>query len=130
MANIRKLRPLSDTRGTAFLDFSLVLPLLLILTLGVMDFGRLFWTKMTMSRAASAAARCFAMNSNTCPSADTAQTYASQQAWGTSNVTFNAATAACGAQVTATYNFTFIVPWWPGANPLALSTTTCYPRQY
>ena len=130
MAQIRKFRFFSDNDGSALLEFSLVAPLLLMLTFGVMDFGRLFWTKMTMNRAASAAARCFALNNNTCPSTGTAQVYALQQAWGISNVTFTGATAACGAQVTASYNFTFVLPWWPGSNPLALSATACYPRQY
>ncbi len=127
---MRKFRFLSETRGSAFLEFSLALPVLLMLTFGTLDFGRLFWIKMTMNRTASAAARCFALNKNTCPSVGTAETYALQQIWGVSNVTFAAAAAACGAQVTASYDFIFVVPWWPGASTLALSATACYPRQY
>ena len=36
----------------ALVEFALVLPILLLLILGVMDFGRLFYTKMVLTNAA------------------------------------------------------------------------------
>ncbi len=129
MAKIRKSGLLLDNDGSAMIEFVLVLPALLMLTFAIMDFGRLFFVKTTLNRAASDAARCLALNNNACPTAANAQTYAAQQAWGLSGVTFTATLPACGAQVAAAYSFEFVIPYWSGTNPLPLSATACYPSQ-
>ena len=41
-----------NPKAQAALEFALVLPILLLLILGVMDFGRLFYTKMILTNAA------------------------------------------------------------------------------
>jgi Flp pilus assembly protein TadG len=43
--------------GNAMVEFALVLPLFLLLTFGVLDFGRLFWTQETLSYALREAGR-------------------------------------------------------------------------
>ena len=40
------------SRGQSLLEFALVLPLLLVLVLGAMDFGRMFYTKIVLTNAA------------------------------------------------------------------------------
>lgn len=45
-------RPTSKNPGQALVEFALILPLLLLLTLGVMDIGRLFSTKIVLTNAA------------------------------------------------------------------------------
>lgn len=42
----------SDSPAQSLVEFALVLPILLLLILGVMDFGRMFYTKMVLTNAA------------------------------------------------------------------------------
>jgi Flp pilus assembly protein TadG len=139
MAQIRKSQAASHSDGTVAIEYGLILPAMLLFTLGIMDTGRLLWTYITLSRAAEAAARCGAVNTTTCPAASI-PAYAVTQAWGINDVTaadFTATTPACGVQVAATYTFTFITPWFPsfsasapfGAPTMTLNATACYPKQ-
>jgi hypothetical protein len=100
--------------------------------------GRLFWTYTTLTRATEAAARCGAIDTTTCATASSVQTYAVQQAWGINDVTsstFTVTNPGCGVQVEATYMFQSIIPWFDplqpfgNANTLTLNTTACYPSQ-
>lgn len=125
--------------GTIAIEYGLILPVLLLLTLGIMDIGRLLWTYITLTRATEAAARCAAVNTTLCGTSSAVQDYAVQQAWGLNDVTaaqIAVMDASCGKQVTATYNFKFIIPWPGTASPLGssnaitLSATACYPPQF
>lgn len=51
-------------RGQALVEFALVLPLLLLLILGAMDFARMFSTKITLTNAAREGAYYMAYNYN------------------------------------------------------------------
>lgn len=53
-------------RGSAFVEFALVSPLLLLLMFGVLDFGRLFFTELTIQHALREAGR-FAVTGNHLP---------------------------------------------------------------
>jgi Flp pilus assembly protein TadG len=118
--------------GTTVIEFAMLLPVLLLMLLGVIEFGRLMWTQASLQAAVEAAARCLAVTSSQC--SNPAQYVDSQLAnYGSSvqpAVTPTAApsspNANCGYQVTATYNFTFIVanlfPWTP-----TLNAQSCYP---
>ncbi len=46
-----------DARGSAAVEFALVLPLLLILLLGTVEFGNLFFQRLEISQAAMSGAR-------------------------------------------------------------------------
>jgi Flp pilus assembly protein TadG len=139
MAQIRKPQAASHSDGTVAIEYGLILPAMLLFTLGIMDTGRLLWTYVTLTRATEAAARCGAVNTTTCPTASI-PAYAVTQAWGINDVTaadFTATTPACGVQVQATYTFQFITPWFPsfgasapfGAPTMTLNATSCYPIQ-
>ena len=143
MAPIQKGRAASQRDGTVGIEFGLILPLLLILTLGIIDFGRVLWTYTTLTRATQAAARCGALSANNatpstiCPNV---ANYAVTQAWGINgpggitSAAFTVTTQTCGEQVSASYDFQFIIPWFPqfGGSPLGTQTLTaiaCYPLQ-
>jgi len=137
MARPRILSATVGTAGTVAIEYGVVLPVLLLFTLGIMDAGRLLWTDITLSRAAEAAARCGAVNTATCPAASI-PAYAAGQAWGVSGVTaanFTTSTPACGVQVVGSYVYTFFVPWFPqfssaapfGGATVTLTATACYP---
>jgi Flp pilus assembly protein TadG len=48
-------------RGAAAVEFALVLPVLLLLIFGIVDFGRMLYTKITLTQAAQSAARATAI---------------------------------------------------------------------
>jgi len=57
-------RGFSRERGTALIEFTLVLPLLLILTVAAVDFGRAFFVKNMLHQAAREGVRMMAIHAN------------------------------------------------------------------
>ena len=57
MTAVKLGRPICARSGNSSVEFALVLPLFLLLTFGVLDFGRLFWTQETLSYALREAGR-------------------------------------------------------------------------
>jgi len=53
---------LPGERGQSVIEFALVLPVILLLVLGTIDFGMLFLTKSQLEAASEAGARQFALN--------------------------------------------------------------------
>lgn len=51
------MRNMTDERGQAMLEMALVLPLLLLILLGIVDFGRVLLIQQTVTEAARDAAR-------------------------------------------------------------------------
>lgn len=56
-----KLRPFADERGAALVEFTIVLPILLMLTFGVVQYGMLFLTYNNMQNVARDVARSWAV---------------------------------------------------------------------
>ena len=50
-------RFLRTTRGTSSIEFALVAPILILVSLGTVDFGRAVWTSTTLKQVASDAGR-------------------------------------------------------------------------
>ena len=128
--------------GTVAIEYGLVLPVMLLFTFGIMDTGRLLWTYVTLTEATETAARCWAVNTTTCPTAASIPAYAATQAnaMGLSGVTatnFTSSTSTCGAQVVGTYTYAFFTPWFPqfstkapfGSATSTLTAKACYPVQ-
>ncbi len=118
-----------DDRGAAALEYAVVVPAFLTLSLGVMDLARLVWTQVTLDRTVQAAARCAVVNSTTCGSDAAIQTYATGQAWGltTSTTNFTVSHPSCGVTVSAQLAFQFVVPW-PTMTLSSLTASACYPK--
>ena len=57
MAALKRIRTLSGERGSQIIEASLVLPLLLLVVLGILDFGLLFWRFESVTNAAREGAR-------------------------------------------------------------------------
>jgi uncharacterized membrane protein len=137
---LRRLVKAAD--GVETIEFALVSVALFLFLLGVVEFGRLYWTQSELQYAAEAAARCATViccpgNAACGGSSGNAgyQSYAADKLLGMSvpsgdlsNFQVNA--AACGNQVTFTYTFNFIasgllLPLFPGG-AITLSTTACH----
>jgi Flp pilus assembly protein TadG len=54
-----------QTRGQSLVEFALVIPMLLILMVGIMEFSRAWMTKNILTGAAREAARMYAVQNNT-----------------------------------------------------------------
>ncbi len=144
MTPIWKSRTAANRDGNVAIEFGLILPALLLFSLGIIDMGRLLWFYTAFSQATEAAARCGTMNNTPitlCPNI-TAYAAAQAQAWGLNGVTaanFSLLKSNCGVEVQGTYTFQFLIPWFPQfgatnpfgtANQMQLTTTACYARQF
>ena len=58
-------RRIERSRGQGLVEMAVVLPLLLLLFVGVIDFGRVYYTTMTVAHAARAGAQYGAQNNTT-----------------------------------------------------------------
>jgi len=121
-------RILGDRRGESASEFAMVLPFLLLLLVGIVEFGRAIWTQSTLNSAVAAAARCASVNVNLCGAPAATQSYAASQATGLNldSTAFTVTVQPCGNQVAANVPFTFV---FDQLLPYAITLTAqaCYP---
>lgn len=98
------------TRGTVALEFAIVFPILLLLTLGLIEFARIVWEQTTLDYAVQQAARCAAVDTIDCGTAAQVQQYLTTKTLGLPVTNFSLTTPSCGTQVTAQLGFQFVVP--------------------
>jgi Flp pilus assembly protein TadG len=122
-------RVVGNRSGLAALEFALVLPLFLLLIIGIMQLGQLFWTQTALQHAVEMAARCATVNTTTCGTATQIRAYAATQAYGmvVAPATFTVTTPTCGNNVAATSTFTFLTSLFP-IPTITLRAQSCYPR--
>ena len=115
-------RPMTDRRsmgdrqvGAAAVELALVLPILLVLVFGIVDFGRAYNTKISLTQAAREGARARALGADA--AATTARVQLAAGFLPASTVSVGAGTACPAdpsdtdvATVTATTTFTYITP--------------------
>lgn len=126
MAVARRLR--RDVQGSTLIEFSLLLPVFLVLAVGIMQGGQILWTQAALQHAVDMAARCASVNATSCGTPALVQAYAATQAYGVPLPadTFTASAAPCGSQVVASYDFAFQTALFPSAT-ISLSASSCYP---
>ncbi len=97
-------------RGAAAVEFALVLPLLLLIVFGIIDFGRALNAQITLTQAAREGARLAALGQPDVVS----QTQAAATGLSPVGVSVTSCPAGAGpaanAAVTASYTFSFITP--------------------
>ena len=126
--------------GASAIEMAVLMPALLMLLLGICEFGRALWTQTTLQSAVEAAARCAAVNLSKCTASGGTTTdvpgYAASQAVGLSipaSAFTYTANAACGnsstsegSQVIASYAFQSPVSQLVPVN-VTLSAKSCHP---
>jgi Flp pilus assembly protein TadG len=140
-----------DTQGSTLVEFTLTLPIFLLLMFGIVQAGLLLWTQVGLQHGVEMAARCASVNyaanqagltkscfSPTAPSAVTqsiVQSYAAKNSYGLNLPAsiFTVAplnTAKCGSntgnKVTATYQFN-LIHYVFRTFFMTLSAQSCYP---
>lgn len=124
----------SDERGQALVEFALVLPILLILVVGIIEFGRAWNMHQIITDAAREGARKAAIADESVTQTQVENTVRTALAGGridpsTATITTNGWGAATGDPATITvsvpYRFTFfgpIIEWSTGESNITLKT--------
>jgi Flp pilus assembly protein TadG len=98
-------------RGAAVIEFALVLPILVLLVLGIMEFGRAYHVQTTISGAAREGARVMALQSDSAAAQAAAQSAAQPLAVSVGQI--NVSPSSCTTSddvvtVTVSYPLTFL----------------------
>jgi Flp pilus assembly protein TadG len=114
--------------GAGAVEFAIIVPILMSVFFGIFEFGRALWTQGVLDYAVEQAARCASINTTTCSSVSTIQTFAAAQTTPLNLATsiFTVTTPTCGHQVAASYPFAFVATGLFSYS-LTLTSTSCYP---
>ena len=129
-----RLLPRDRAGGTAAVQFALVLPVFLGLTLGIMDMGRLVWTQVTIAQAATKAGRFAMARGSTSEAPATAEqvaAYAKNQLPGLAAASATVSVSwspnnkpGSAVAVEVSYPFEFVALGLLGLAPLSLGSTS------
>lgn len=110
--NNERIGAVTGDRGAAAVEFALLLPVLLLILFGIVDFGRAFNAQIVLTQAAREGVRAYALTGNT--SDGNARTQEAIQ--GTTlqgpgvSTTMTACTTGSPTTLTATTQFTYMTP--------------------
>ncbi|RWZ58211.1 pilus assembly protein [Halobacillus fulvus] len=118
-------------KGTALVEFALILPVFLILLFGLIDFGRIFHAYLTIDHAGREGARVASVQSEDSEITSAITNAASSlNGFGNGNITISPAgeanrSSGSEVQVTLTYEIGFTTPFVEAlASPITLTDTT------
>jgi len=120
-------RPPASDRGAAAVEFALVAPLLLVLVVGIAEFGRAYDTEAALSQAAREGARALALGSTPAVTRATARAAAPQLVLGDGNIVLSRSTClGTAASATATVDVTARFVFLTGllGSPMTLTGTS------
>lgn len=114
-------------RGAAAVEFALVLPILLVLVLGIVEFGRIFNVQVSVTNAAREGARVMAIENDPAQAITAAVAAAPSvnPALGAGNIAVAPADCDAGetATVTITYHVDLLTGWFDALPPINLTGT-------
>jgi Flp pilus assembly protein TadG len=112
----------STERGAVAVEFALLAPVLIMILLGIMEFGRAYNVQVTLTSAAREGVRSMAINNSQTTARAATKNAAAQlsPALADTNIAFSAATCSVGSQMTVTINYS--LPTMTGiAGPFAMT---------
>lgn len=94
-------------RGAVAVEFALLAPVLIMILLGIMEFGRAYNAQVTLTNAAREGARAMAINNSQAIAISATKNAATQinPVLADSNITFSATNCVEGTQMTVTVNY-------------------------
>lgn len=98
----------ASERGAVAVEFALLAPVLVMLLLGIAEFGRAYNAQITLTNAAREGVRVMAINNSQTDARTAAKNAAAllNPALAGGNVTFSAPSCTVGAQVSVTISYT------------------------
>jgi len=115
-----------DERGTTLLEFAIVGPLFIALTVGTIYLSMCLFMVGSMHYAVEEGARCASVRKTVCTDATTTISYAKSQYFGPSSPVFTYDPAAsCGKSVSA--SITYILELGLTQIPVPIAATGCFP---
>jgi Flp pilus assembly protein TadG len=109
MTSRRELTVLSKQRerGAAAVEFALLVPILIMIILGITEFGRAYNVQMSLTNAAREGVRSMAINNSQATARTAAKNAATQlsPALADGNIAFSAANCTVGTQMTVTISY-------------------------
>lgn len=106
-------------KGAAMVEFAIVLPVLLLLVFGIIEFGRAYNTQLTLTHAAREGVRAYAITQDQGEGENTAEMAASTLDPALLDVTVTACIIDQPTTMTVEYPFTFFIPFLP-STPITL----------
>lgn len=95
-------------RGAAMVEFALVLPILLLLVFGIIEFGRAYNVQTSLTAAARQAARVMALQNNSAQAKSAAQSVATTLGLTISQISVTACASGGTTTATVTYPMTTV----------------------
>lgn len=114
--------------GTVAVEFALLLPVLLLLLLGIFEFGRALWIRQTLQFAVESAARTALADSSLGGSAIAADVVASMPGLGNLAPQVTVSATAARINISASYDFTFLAPGLLPFGPITINAQSNTPR--
>ncbi|WP_123918124.1 TadE/TadG family type IV pilus assembly protein [Georgenia muralis] len=117
-------------KGAAAVEFALLVPVLVALLLGIVEFGRAYNVQSTISGAAREGVREYALHNDASAAEDAVRFFAASLDQGALTVTANPSCPPAGGDarttVTVTYDFDFITGWFGnGLTLTGMGTMRC-----
>ena len=134
-------RLVRDRRGAAIVEFAMTALWMVLLLVGAVELGIVFWTWQALEETAFEAARCAAINGTSCKNVATtpastanyAATVAQARGLSTvtsSNVTISTGAGACGTTTATVVSVTLSYQFSSGflaSLPTSISASACFP---
>ena len=115
-----------DSRGMAAVEFAMVAPFFIILTVGTFYLCMCLFLIGSLHYAVEQAARCAAIQTTVCTDSSSTVTYAQNNYFGPGGTpSFTYTAAACGNSVSATMNYVWSIGFKQFTLPV--SAAACFP---
>lgn len=98
-------RRVGTDRGAVAVEFAIVLPILLLLILGIVEFGRAYYVQTTLSGAAREGVRAMALHNNASEAITTVQSSALGLGVTSGQIAISPSSCTLGSTVTVTVTY-------------------------